>query len=95
MLLLSERAGYVTGTVYAVVLYMAMLTTAVSTGFSVVQSLQQRGVGRREASFWVCLLAIPLSAVKFSVLVQYCYVFFGVLGVLMIGGITWDWYKKA
>lgn len=95
MLLLSERAGELAYFLYSAVLYMAMLTTAVSTGFSVVQSLSAVGVGQRPAAFTVCLAAVPLSFVEFSVLVQYCYVFFGILGVLLVAGILWDWYKRT
>ncbi len=94
MLMLAENAGSFAYILYSMVLYMAMLTTAVSTGFSVVERIHQAGAGRAYAAFSVCLLAIPLSFVEFSVLVKYCYVFFGVLGILLVGGILWDWYKR-
>ena len=95
MLLLSKRAGDLAYFLYSLVLYMAMLTTAVSTGFSVVQSLAGIGVEKRNAAFAVCLLAIPLSFVEFSVLVKHCYVFFGIIGILLLAGILWDWYRKT
>ncbi len=94
MLLLSEQAGRLAYVSYCGVLYMAMLTTAVSAGYSVTQSLSQLGVNRKLSAFVTCLAAIPLSFVEFSVLVNNCYVLFGVLGVLLISGILWDWYKK-
>ncbi len=95
MLLLSEQAGNLAYFIYSLVLYMAMLTTAVSTGFSVVQSLQGMGIQKKSGGFAVCLLAIPLSFIEFSVLVKRCYVFFGVIGILLLAGILWDWYKKV
>ncbi len=95
MLLLSERAGRFAYGVYSAVLYMAMLTTAVSTGFSVVRRVSSFGIGEKKGAILLCIFAIPLSFVEFSVLVQSCYVFFGVLGVLLVVGILWDWYKKS
>ncbi|MBQ9914966.1 MAG: hypothetical protein IJO50_02355, partial [Clostridia bacterium] len=95
MLLLSEQAGNLAYFIYSLVLYMAMLTTAVSTGFSVVQRLQEMGIRKQNGAFAVCFLAIPLSFVEFSVLIKYCYVFFGVIGVLLLVGILWDWYKTT
>lgn len=94
MLLLSEQAGTLAYLLYSAVLYMAMLTTAVSTGFSVVQRLSALGMGQKTAAFFVCLASIPLSFFEFAKLVKYCYLFFGVLGILLIGGIFWDWYKR-
>ncbi|MBQ4518100.1 MAG: hypothetical protein II997_05915 [Clostridia bacterium] len=94
MLLLSQRAGRWTYGVYSAVLYMAMLTTAVSTGFSVVKSIEKTGIGKKTSALLVCMVALPLSFVEFSTLVRYCYVFFGVLGMVLVGGILWDWYKR-
>ena len=95
LLLLSQTAGRLAYYTYSAVLYMAMLTTAVSTGFSVAEWLVAKGFTKKKAAYTVCLTAIPLSFVEFSVLVQRCYVFFGVLGICLISGIFWDWYKTA
>ncbi len=95
MLLLSEQTGKLAYGLYSAVLFMAMLTTAVSAGFSVVQTLHTTGIGKKIAAVLVCLLSIPLSFVEFSALVRSCYVFFGILGLWLIGGILWDWYKKS
>ncbi|MGN1059827.1 MAG: hypothetical protein ACI4QW_05280 [Clostridia bacterium] len=94
MLLLSKEAGQLAYYAYSAVLYMAMLTTAVSTGFSVMQRLHSLGMAKRGAALAVCLTALPLSLIEFSALVRSCYVFFGILGVLLIGGILWDWYRS-
>lgn len=95
LLLLAEQAGTFAYILYSAVLYMAMLTTAISTGFSVVEQLCSMGVGRKTAALSVCVLVTPLSFIEFSLLVRYCYVFFGILGVLLVSGILWDWYKKT
>lgn len=93
MLLLSQKAGKAAYGIYSAVLYMAMLTTAVSTGFSVTERLCAHGMRRQRAAVLVCVAAIPLAFVEFSVLVRHCYVLFGVLGICLIWGILWDWYR--
>ncbi len=95
MLLLSEQAGAVAYGIYSVVLFMAMLTTAVSTGFSVIQSLGNAGVKKRPAACLVCLISVPLSFIEFSVLVKSCYVFFGILGIWLVAGILYDLHRKS
>lgn len=94
MLLLSAKAGEAAYLIYSAVIFMAMLTTAVSAGFSFTQRLVSLNMGEKTAAFCVCLAAIPLSLVEFSVLIEKCYVVFGMLGVWLVGGILWDWYKN-
>ncbi len=95
MLFLAEQSGAFAYILYSAVLYMAMLTTAVSTGFSVVEQLKSVGLSQKMAAVCVCTLAIPFSFIEFSVLVRYCYLFFGILGILLVFGILWDWYKRT
>jgi len=94
MLSLSERAGTFAHIVYSAVIFMAMLTTAVSSGFAVQRRLTSFGVHPKTAAIIICLISIPLSLVEFSVLIEKFYVAFGVLGVGIIGGIIWSWYKN-
>ncbi|MBE7022642.1 MAG: hypothetical protein E7414_05460 [Ruminococcaceae bacterium] len=94
MLLLSEQAGELAYVCYSAVLYMAMLTTAVSTGFSVRQRLVSLGLAPRKSAAFVCLIALPLSLVEFSVLIERFYVFFGIFGMLLMFAILWKWYKN-
>ncbi len=94
MLMLSKEAGAFAYGTYSAVLYMSMLTTAVATGFSVLQCISNRKRGQKKNAVFICLVALPLAFVEFSALVRYCYVFFGVLGIILVIGILWDWYKK-
>ncbi|MBE7048175.1 MAG: hypothetical protein E7393_02225 [Ruminococcaceae bacterium] len=94
MLLLSKQGGVLAYYIYSSVIYMAMLTTAVSSGFSILQSLHEIGLPSRLTAVAICLVALPLSFVEFSVLMAHTYVFFGVIGVLLMGGILWDWYRS-
>ncbi len=93
MLLLSAEAGALAQILYSAVLFCAMLTTAVSTGFSLLSEMSRRG-GEKRAAVFICLAALPLSFVPFSLLVQYLYPAFGVLGVILVAGILWHWYKQ-
>lgn len=95
LLFLAEESGVFAYILYSVVLYMAMLTTAVSTGFSVVERIKSLGINQKMAAVCVCTLAIPFSFIEFSLLVRYCYLFFGFLGILLVFGILWDWYKRT
>lgn len=94
MLLLSERAGSLAYVSYSAVLFMAMLTTAVSSGFSLVKSLTNRGLSSKKAVLLVCTAALPLSFTEFSALIAGCYTFFGAIGIFLIAGILWDWYRR-
>ena len=94
LLMLSQELGSAMYFLYSLVLYMAMITTAVATGFSIVERFAQRGVRKRTATFWVCLFTLPLSFIQFSSLVKTCYSFFGYLGLLLLCGITYDYIKS-
>ena len=92
MLLSSAKAGTAAHILYSAVLFCAMLTTAVSTGFSLLSEFSTGGKDKQMAAT-ICLAALPLSFVPFSLLVRYFYPAFGVLGVILILGILWHWYK--
>ncbi len=93
MLHLAGEVGRGAYVLFSAVLYMAMLTTAVSTGFSVTERLKGLGIGRKTAAACVCLAALPFSFVEFSTWVKYSYFLFGIPGAVMVFGILWDWYK--
>lgn len=88
MLLLSKKISVVFGCLYPTLIYMAMLTTAVSSGFCAAELVKSMGFGYKTAVFAVCAFAVPLSLIQFSTLVKNCYIFFGVLGLLLIAGIV-------
>ncbi len=92
MLLLSAEAGEMAHILYSLVLFCAMLTTAVSAGFSLIADLSR--IGGKGAAVTVCLAALPLSFVPFSLLVRYLYPAFGILGLILIFGILWNRYQK-
>lgn len=84
MLSLAGRLNRWLYFIYAVILYMAILTTSFSAGMPLVKSAEGNGVPRWITSFMLCTVSIPLSFFKFSVLVDSCYKFFGYLGMALL-----------
>ena len=84
MLALSKEISTISYYLYALVLYMAILTTAFSTGLPLVKKAETLGFSQRSASLILCLISLPLSTFRFSLLVEYCYTFFGYLGLILL-----------
>lgn len=94
MLLVAQRLFNILIYIYPPLIYMAMLTTAVSSGFCACEVLQRCNLKEKTAAFFVCALAVPMSMVRFSSLIKNCYMLFGVLGILLIGGVLTKSLKK-
>lgn len=73
------------GALCSVVLYLAMLTTAVSSGVSVLDNAETEK-GQKGALF-LCILAFFVSFMPFTQLVLSVYSAFGVIGIVLIGAI--------
>ena len=69
----------------AIVLYFAMMTTAVSSGVAVIAGVAPKNSGKY--AFLLCVLALVLSFIPFATLVQTVYSAFGFIGVALIAGI--------
>lgn len=74
------------------VLYFAMLTTAVSSGVAVVENLSREK--STKATYLLCFLALLMSFVPFTTLVQTIYSAFGLIGVALIIGIVIKFLRK-
>lgn len=68
-----------------VVLYFAMLTTAISSGVAVVENLSPQKGAR--SVYLLCFLALVMSLIPFTTLVQTVYSSFGFIGIALIAGI--------
>ncbi len=91
MLYVAGMAGAAMKYVYAAVLYMAMITTAVSSGFALVSLAKQYApVGRALPSAVLCAASIPLAYVGFAQLVNKLYRFFGFLGMFVLIAVLLD-----
>lgn len=82
MLKLAAMTGRIQKQAYAIVLFMAICTTAVSQGFGILSSFGVKTVKSRCLSAGsLCLLAVPFALLGFSNLVAHLYAFFGVTGL--------------
>lgn len=95
MLKLAAMTGKNQKHLYALILFMAICTTAVSQGFGLLSCFSLRTARQRLlGAGTLCLAALPFSLLGFSNLVAHLYSFFGVTGVLWILWITIDFYRS-
>jgi uncharacterized membrane protein YkvI len=72
------------GNLYAIVLWLAMFTSAVTAGFSFTERLGSTiKIGKRVITTVLCAAVIPLSTLGFSRLIAVIYPVFGYLGLFM------------
>lgn len=86
MLDIALKQGEVQKNIYSVILFMAILTTAASSGYGIISNINFKN--KREKIFFslvLCLLAAPLSYLGFSYLVSNLYSLFGYVGIVWLG----------
>lgn len=74
------------------VLYFAMMTTAVSSGVAVIENITPSKSGKH--ALLLCFLALLISFLPFSSLVQTVYSAFGVIGIALVIGIIIKIFRK-
>lgn len=78
-------SGSIFKSAYSAVLFMAICTTAASSGYGVISAFDpQKNRDRIFPSIIICLLAAPLAAFGFSALVANVYSLFGFLGLFWL-----------
>ena len=93
LLVISGNINEFSHSAYTVVLYMAILTTAFSSGLPIVKKLESLSLSSQGSVILLCLTALPLSFLKFSILIEYCYTAFGYLGLIFIITIIFNFKK--
>ena len=94
MLFIADKGGVIMKGVYAAVLYMAMITTAVSSGFALLDFLNRRlCLNATVLPAIMCAVSVPLAYVGFAELVDKLYRFFGFLGVFVLVLVLLDGIK--
>ena len=76
-----------------VVLYLAMMTTAVSSGVAVLSNVS--GQKNSKSAFLLCILALFISFVPFKTLIQTVYSAFGFIGIALIVAIFIKILRKS
>ena len=74
--------------IYAVVIVAAILTSAISAGYGVLENVKNKS-NYKKIAIIICLLEIPISQIGFGNLVEALYPTFGVVGLLQIVLIFW------
>lgn len=94
-MLFLTGVGTNTGIAYGIVLYMAMITTAVSSGYAFVTYLEDKTrLPTPLLSALVCGISVPFSMFGFAELVDKLYKFFGVLGLSVLVLVFCDGIKR-
>ena len=83
MLTMALRQNKVLGAFYAVMLIFAVLTTAVSNGFGVIDILHEK-TGRKTAVLILLLLSFCMSGAGFSTLINTAYRICGYVGMVIV-----------
>ncbi|AFM02500.1 putative membrane protein [Desulfitobacterium dehalogenans ATCC 51507] len=95
MVAVAGSLGPWSGFCYVVVLWLAMLTAAIGNGFSLINHMEKKfKLPYKKAAVLLLILVIPLSGVKFSLIVKTIYPLFGYLGLIFIPVLFWSWLKR-
>ncbi|QZY55113.1 YkvI family membrane protein [Crassaminicella profunda] len=85
MIAIASTLGENMGNIYGILLWFAMLTTAIANGFVFIQSMEKRlKIKHLQACILFFIVTIPLAQFGFKRLVHVLYPMFGYIGVLFI-----------
>lgn len=94
LLELAAFYGHIPRTLYAVVLFMALCTTAISHGFGILSKFHFKSrTDRLIVAAVFCLAAMPFAKFGFSVLVSKLYAAFGFLGIFWTAIVIFRYLK--
>ncbi|HHW00701.1 MAG TPA: hypothetical protein GXX36_14275 [Clostridiaceae bacterium] len=95
MLDIVERYSRVLSYVYTFVLWLAMLVSAVNSGFCLVERVSSKlNMNIRTITVIACIVVIPLSCVGFSGLIASIYPMFGYIGLFILTVIIFQWARE-
>jgi uncharacterized membrane protein YkvI len=89
-----ERYSRVLDIIYSLILWFAMMVSAVTTGFSFIDRISSKiKADRKIITVVACAVVTPLSGFGFSKLVSTIYPLFGYIGLFMVFVILFDGFK--
>ncbi len=95
LLTLAAFHGDIYRNLYAIVLFMALCTTAISHGFGVLSKFRfKKASDRIIAAALLCLIAMPFARFGFSALISRLYSVFGYLGLGWCGLVVFKYLKS-
>lgn len=83
MLKVSEYLNVYYRSIFSIVLWLAMFTTAIANGYGFIQNRSNK-INKNIVSFIFCLCGIPMAKLGFSNLVSTMYPIFGYIGVVIL-----------
>lgn len=96
MLYISEGMGIAAEIVTKTVLMLAMLSTAISSGFSIMGTIERKtGTGKYTAALIICIPGFLVSAFGFSNLIECIYPIFGYTGFIVVVYIIWRFFLNC
>lgn len=89
MLTIAQKISPIAFTTYGIMTGIAIFTSAISAGYSLINNTKKQ----KSKALILCLIAIPISTISFSYLVNLMYPIFGILGTIQIIFILKTWKK--
>lgn len=83
MMYVANTLGFLPKIIYGTIILIAIFTSAISAGYSFLQMFEKQKFYRLLSAF-ICILAVLISNIGFSQLVNLLYPIFGYLGILQI-----------
>ncbi|HEX9062514.1 MAG TPA: hypothetical protein VF941_20260 [Clostridia bacterium] len=93
VLAIVESYSSIIAQIYTVILFLAMMVSAVTSGFCFVDRLNKRvPLDKRLVTIALCAAAVPMSNIGFSKLIGTLYPIFGYFGMFMVFVILIQWF---
>ncbi len=95
MVVIAGKVGSWSAFFYVVVLWLAMITSAIGNGYSLVNHFVKKyHMDYRKSAIMLLLIVIPLAGIKFSSIVKIAYPIFGYMGLIFLPFLLFRWLKK-
>jgi uncharacterized membrane protein YkvI len=85
LLNISEKYSSLFSSIYAVILFLAMFVSAVTSGYCFIDRVYKKiRISKKLITVFICILIAPLSRLGFSNLISKVYPIFGYVGIFII-----------
>lgn len=84
MLSIASQISWQFLIIYGIMMQIAIFTSAISAGYSLICNITKENKYKKIVALTLCIIAIPISTISFSALVNLMYPIFGLLGILQI-----------